>query len=179
MSALPSDIRKLNKLLAENYWKTIDGKPVFRIVWGAAQTEKRVGEFHDFWGEIYLRTFRGMREVPKYPSPDQKERWILEKFIPMNNPEVWESLEGGGVYEPIWVFRGPGGSYRKPTWKAVQFLIGMLLGEKKKMTEKDIDEHEEMLLTKETAEIEEVMNNRPGFADNSAHIVVPNYIGSK
>lgn len=163
--------------MADNYWKTVDGKPVFRIVWSDDQLEKRIGQFHDFYGEIYVRTFNGLREVRKYPGPEYRERWVLEKFIPMNNPEVWESLAQGGVYEPIWVFRGPNGTYQKPTWKAVQFLIGMLLGEKKKMSQSDIDDQEETLLADEINQNFQELNNRPSFADDTYIVVPRNHIG--
>lgn len=184
MSALPSYVRSINKKLAELYGKNLDGRPFYRIVWSENTTEKRIGTFYDFNGIIFTRTFKGMREVRKYEDPGFRERFILEKLIPMlENQEVWDSAFGQGSYEPIWVFRGPNNTFRRPTLKAVEFLLGMIQGEKRKLTEKDIDDMEEQLLEKETEENFNMLNDVSTMAHALAHkegIVVPtNYIGSK
>jgi hypothetical protein len=163
--------------LAELYGKNLDGRPFYRIVWSDSCTEKRVGTFNDFNGTIFTGQFKGMREVRKYDDPGFREKFILEKLIPaLENQEVWDSAFGQGSYEPIWTFRGPNNSFQRPTLKAVEFLLGMIQGEKPKLTDKDINDLEEDLLAKETEENFEILNDVSPTAHALAHqegIVVP------
>jgi|SRR5579864_7126197 len=101
--------------------KMLNGKLVWRLVWSEALTEKRTGQFNDFYGDLFIRSFTGTREVRKYNYV--KDRWILEKFCPGNNPEV--SNESGGTYEPFFVFESCDGKFLHPTLKVVQFIVDM------------------------------------------------------
>ncbi|MHA2376732.1 MAG: hypothetical protein ACXAB9_11235, partial [Candidatus Thorarchaeota archaeon] len=116
-----------------------------------------------------------------YDGPDFRERWILEKLVFIDNPEVWDSLNSGS-YEPIWVFRGKGGTYQRPNYKAVDFLIGMINNpeERKFHDEKSLDDFEDQLLADETAEIKDQLDQNASMFDEERTIVVPsNYIGRK
>lgn len=147
---MPTDIDVINRQLVKTYGKYLDGRPWFQIVWSTSQTEKRVGTFSDYYGSIFVREYVGMAEVPKYPSPDYKDRWVLEKLMFITNKELWADTEKG-VYEPVWVFRGREGAYVKPTWKAVEFVMGMMFTPKQKQTQSDIDSEEEKSLQDEIA----------------------------
>jgi hypothetical protein len=172
--SLPQDIKAINKMLEKNHGKAFNNKPWYRLAWSDSMTEKRVGAFNDFYGEIFVRQFVGLREVRKYDGPDFRERWILEKLVFIDNPEVWDSLNSGS-YEPIWVFRGKGGVYQKPTWKTTDFIIGMINNpeEKKYHDQKGLDEFEEEVLQEEIrAEYDRLQQNASMF-DEERTIVVP------
>ena len=176
---LPKDIRNLNKMLATNHGESFNHKPWFRISWTDDELEKRVGLFNDFYGDIFIRQFHGMREVRKYEGPQYKERWVLEKLIFVDNPEVWD-LMNTGSYEPIWVFRSPGGGYQKPIYKSVDFVIGMLNSPKKYMNDKMLDSDEDIKLEAEVASIKDMFDQNASMFDEEATIVVPhNFIGGK
>ena len=140
--SLPQDIKNINKQLITLEGRAFNNKPWFRISWSENQSENRVGTFNDFYGEIFIRQFTGMREVRKYDGPDFKDRWILEKLIFIDNPELWDSYAGGS-YEPIWVFRDADGEYQKPTLKTVNFIIHTLNQPKLKLTDKQINDAED------------------------------------
>jgi hypothetical protein len=177
--SLPQDIKNINKLLVKNHGKAFNGKAWYRVAWSENQTEKRVGTFNDFYGEIFIKQFTGLREVRKYDGPDFKERWILEKLMFFDNPEVWGSYHEG-TYEPIWVFRGPGGSYQKPNYRSIDFLLGMINTPVEKLTEKQLDDIEEKKLEQETAlEYDRLQQNASMFDEERTIVVPSNYIGSK
>ncbi len=79
------------------------GNPLFRVVWSDDQREKRFGRFDDYYGKIYLRTFTGLREVPKYPWI--RGKWVMEKWTPVTAEVLRDiPLATGGTYEPLYVF---------------------------------------------------------------------------
>ena len=84
-------------------------------------TEKRFGHFQDFYGDLFVRAYDGIRECRKYNYI--KDRWILEKFTPGYNPEIQDDY--GGTYEPFFVFESAKGEYLPPTIKVVQFIVYM------------------------------------------------------
>ena len=172
--SLPQDIKSLNKMLEKNHGLAFNKKPWYKIAWSDSETEKRIGAFNDFYGEIFVRQFVGLREVRKYEGPDFRERWILEKLIFIDNPEVWDSLNTGS-YEPIWVFRGKGGVYQKPNYKSVDFLIGMINQPKdRKFTDqKSLDDFEDQLLQKEEDEEYDRLQQNASMFDEERTIVVP------
>lgn len=175
--SLPRDIQNLNKLLEKKHGSAFKNKPWYRICWTDNETEKRVGVFNDFYGKIFVRQFQGMREVRKYEGPDYRERWVLEKLVFVNNPEVWD-LAGAGSYEPIWVFRSPGGGYQKPIYRSVDFIIGMLNRPKEYISEKQLDDSEDEKLEAETSSIRDMLEQNASMFDEECTVVVPsNYIG--
>jgi len=103
-----------NVKLAER-GRSLDGRPVWRLVWSTEQREIRRGKFSDFYGKIFLREVEEVREVPKYwYSPD---RWVLERltFLPPGaaiHKELVAQIDldiykptTNGTYEPIYVFQ--------------------------------------------------------------------------
>lgn len=94
--------KRLNKYLADQGLLS-NGKPVLRIVWADDEREPRFGRYDDYHGKIYLRTFIGVRDVPKYPYC--KGMWVLEKWTPPRAEILRElPLAVNGTYEPLYVF---------------------------------------------------------------------------
>ena len=105
------------------------------------QTEKRMGEFNIFYGSIYLRTEKGLKEVPKYPY--DRDRWILEKlFYGIRHTEVL--AEKPGVYEPVHVLKDAMGGYLPLNWKVVKMIVEFAEGKPMgiHLTDKDWKEEE-------------------------------------
>jgi hypothetical protein len=172
--SLPQDIKNLNKLLAANHGKAFNSMPWYKIAWSDSETEKRVGAFNDFYGSIFVRQFVGLREVRKYDGPNFRERWILEKLVFIDNPEIWDSLNAGS-YEPIWVFRDKLGNYQKPNYKSVDFIIGMINNpaERKYHDAKSLDDFEDQLLEEETALEYDMLQQNASMFDEERTVVVP------
>ena len=142
---LPAYIQDINEKLVKRFGSQ-EGNPNFRLSWTTDQTEKRFGEFEEFLEgtDIFLRSFKGLREVPKYPfKPD---RWVLEKFTDATkNSELANSYS----YEPFWIFEKDE-TYQEPIWKAVEFLVHkFLFATKEKVTAKDIAKREQEDMDKE------------------------------
>jgi hypothetical protein len=102
---------------------TVTNKQRYRLIQNTNLTEKRSGEFNDFSesGLIFLRTVRETRETQKY-SYIPKFTWILEVFCEGPSPEI-DTSEGGGSYEPLWVFLDKNNNYLEPNLKVVQFIV--------------------------------------------------------
>lgn len=89
---------ELKKLGVNTY-----NEPIWRLVWSQDQLEKRFGEFNEFYGRIFLRSFTGVREVSKYPHIVNK--WILERWFAGEKAYHPDNVESNrGSYEPIYVF---------------------------------------------------------------------------
>lgn len=128
------DITLLNNILS-NVGKSEEGHVFYRIVWSDKQLEYRDGEFNEFCGPLFLRTIKGVREVPKYPY--LPERWILERWVPglyAYTPEI--PLSKWGSYEPLYVFEDSNGNYLEPTRKVVEFIVHRIENPLAVMTEK-------------------------------------------
>lgn len=121
-----------NKILLDRYGLDLHGKQKFRVVWSTEETEVRVGEFEEWYGEIFVRRLSGAREWPKYSYIEDK--WILEELVPSNNPELLERLS----YEPIYVFQDKHGNYLPLNIDAAHAVINAILSrpEFKPRTEK-------------------------------------------
>lgn len=119
----------MNKSLKNLFGSTLAGKQIFRLIWSTGQTEKRIGEFSEFYGSIFLRTVKGLKKVPKYPYV--KDRWILERLFPpevVYTPEIPESVRG--LYEPVYVFETARGEFLPLNFEVAKTIIGMLLAPK-------------------------------------------------
>jgi hypothetical protein len=136
--------KSLNKWLRESFGKTVTGKTKFRLVWSEDILENRKGEFNEFYGQIYLRTIRGVRELKKYNYIHN--RYILEGWKDDDlsfNGEVPDAK--GGDYIPIWVFEDKNGNPLPVTHKILTFLIAAIQGRVRKddeISEKEADEKE-------------------------------------
>jgi len=95
------NINNINDRLRSIYGDNPFKQPCFRLVFSDNTLEKRLGTFVDWYGKLFIREYRGVREVPKYNY--LKGKWVLEKwFPPMSVPEIDTSQ---GVYEPVYVFQ--------------------------------------------------------------------------
>ena len=141
-------IAEINDKLRER-GRSLDGRPIWRIVWSTSQREKRKGKFSDFYGNIFLREVEQVREVPKYwYTPD---RWILERltYLPPNasiHREVLSQTSSldifsptvNGTYEPIYVFQDGLGNPLPVTGAALAAILHRLeFGERVKLTDSD------------------------------------------
>lgn len=155
------EFRKINDWLFQSQGVTPAGGPKFKLVWSDNETELRKGEFNEFYGSIFLRSFSGIKEVPKYSYI--QERWILEMWIPYANKELPES-ENKGTYEPFWVFSDKKGNYLRPTMKAVQFLVEFTQKTARvpSMTRaSELREEDQIQLDKEIAEFMDRLDTSP------------------
>jgi len=99
-----TEAKRLNLILERKFGRDLSGNVRFQISWSDSQTEKRLGTYNVFYGSIYLRTEKGVREVPKYPYI--KGRFVLERLIYHSNPELPISKIS---YEPIYIFESSKG----------------------------------------------------------------------
>jgi hypothetical protein len=168
-------VQEINRKLEDAYGRDVSlNLPTYRIVWSTSQFEKRLGTFEDYTeGGIYLRTVTEIREVHKYPLyPDF---WVLEVLTGNNgNPELPAKFS----YEPVWVFGSNGKGSRQPLWEPVEILVkAHKFIERKKLTQKDADEQEEIRFQKEKAKFKEMLQNEspwvPGLLHDGEAIVVP------
>ena len=163
---LPAYIQDMNEKLAKLFGSQ-EGHPNFRISWTTDQREKRFGQFEEFLEntDIYLRSFEGLREVPKYPfKPD---RWVLEKFTDATKNK---ELAGNYSYEPFWIFEKQD-KYQEPAWKAIVFLVYQyLFATKEKLTQKDIDRRDKEEFDKEVDFLYDYFENEsPYLASQFSH----------
>jgi hypothetical protein len=121
MPELTEPVETINQRLMDHFGVADDGRPIYRIVWSEDQFEKRFGVYEDYSGDIYLRTVKEVREVPKY------RQWIHEKYVlenlvivpPINSEELMTKIS----YEPLWVFMDKAGFPLPPKWEAAKFII--------------------------------------------------------
>lgn len=150
----PHEIKTINTNLRSLYGRDeVEDLPKYRMVFSSTQIEKRLGDFSDYYGGIFLRTVREVREVPKYPG--DKDRWILERFTYNgSNPELMVKFS----YEPVWIFRGRGNTFVLPTWPAVQFVMKChLIGMGHKTPQETQKEWEEIEAAQKELEVEEAL----------------------
>lgn len=121
-------VKTINKYLVDHYGVTLDGRPRFRVVWSDTLFEKRKGKFERRTeGGLYLGTFEGIMEVPKYNYI--RERWILEvlthAFPEAFDPSIkhlnQEVMVGDG-YEPLKVFQNKERRYLPPDMEICKLI---------------------------------------------------------
>ena len=115
------DVASINKWL-KSYGTSLSGKCLFKLVWSDDQREVRVGQHNVFSpsGNIYLRSFYGARDVPKYNYVHEK--WVLEALNEGETPEII----GKFTYEPLWVFQTDKDEYLPPYKKAIEFILDQI-----------------------------------------------------
>ena len=103
-----------------DYLKTVgkspSGEPLFRLVWSDSQHEKREGVFNEFYGSLYVRTFVGVMDVPKYPY--LQHRWVLE---------MWRD----GTYELLYVFEDKDRNALPLNLRVVKLIVHHVLENKR------------------------------------------------
>lgn len=126
--------------------RSLDGRPIWRISWSSSQREKRLGNFSDFYGSIFLRETKEIREVPKYwNNPD---RWVLERltFLPPNasiHREIVAQCDLditsptlNGSYEPIYFFQDKHSNPLPVTeWALEAVMHSLEFGKRVKLTD--------------------------------------------
>lgn len=95
------DATFINKEL-RRYGNNPFDEPLWRLVWSTDQTEKRFGQFNEFYGSIFLRSFTGVRECHKYPHIINK--WVIERWFGPEHTHPDTADRSRGSYEPIYVF---------------------------------------------------------------------------
>ena len=112
------EVERINKEIKLLYGSNLSGNSHFRIVWSDDQLEYRKGVFNDFYGSIFIRTFEGVKQVPKYNYINS--RWILEVFVP---PILNTALPNQDGYEPLYVFESAKGEYLPPKLQVCKIII--------------------------------------------------------
>ena len=166
-----TETNEINRKLKENYGRDFQDRPNFRLVFSADQFEKRYGEFEDWYGKVYLRSYNGVRTVPKYQ--ESPPAWVLEK---MERNVSTEIVDADISYEPLHVFKDKNGNPLEPYWRFVEIVISCLFKGPQKMSEELIynspESHE-----KEIQELYEIINNEspiiPTMLAQREAIVVP------
>ena len=115
-------LKEINKKLFELYGSFAKELPNFRIVWSADQFEDRFGEFNDFYGDIFIRSFKGVRRVHKYQ--EDPPSFVLERLLPNQSDEIVNSKF---TYEPLYFFRTDSGEQLPLEWRAIEFIMWTLL----------------------------------------------------
>lgn len=93
----------LNNWLKESYGTTIDGLPLFQLIWSTGISEIRRGTFRDYYGEVIIREVTEVRECLKYPLA--QDRWILEVIKPVPESVYGIELFTKWTYEGIYTFQ--------------------------------------------------------------------------
>lgn len=177
-----SDIYDINKKLIEKYGRDqVQNLPKFRVVWSSSQYEKRYGEYEIFSDAgIYLRTDKGVEEVPKY-LPEYPDMWVLEELRPTaGNPYLEMVVKFS--YEPIWIF-GAANSDRQPIWRAVDLLVrNRLHGDpnNERLSPAALAKLEEEKLEKEKQNVRDMLRDQTphlafGLKHGNAVVVPENY----
>jgi hypothetical protein len=131
---LPADIKAINIALADAYGKDILGRPNFRIAHSDLLVEKRKGTINEFAGSIFVRSYFGVQDVPKY---NYFKGFVLEQLSYFHNEELIDS--SGGHYEPKWTDWGPDG---RPNLKAAKLVVRSILFGVSKNKSDYLDEEE-------------------------------------
>lgn len=119
---LTETIKSLNLRLIDYFGKFENGEPNFKLVWSEDEIEKRLLKTTVNGIELL---FPETAIVPKYSYI--KERFILERIVPIPNIDSRELLDKKLSYEPIWVFESADGEPLAPDWEVINILITTLL----------------------------------------------------
>lgn len=133
--------------------------PRFQLVWSTGLMERRAGTFEAHYGNIFLRSETGVKDVLKYPV--DQDRYILEHltFNPHNDVVSGVINNPAFSYEPLWVFNGPNKTPQHLLWKGVEYLVKRYfesIGAEKK-TDKDLEAEDKAQIEKEAKEVYEYL----------------------
>lgn len=111
-------LNQVNDFLVRELGESPFGVPFFRVSWSTGLTEKRLGTFSDYYGQILVRTVTEVRTVLKYPH--DQDRWILEHaHASIGNPELVAPYS----YEPLYVFKDKHGLFLPLNMRVIEFLV--------------------------------------------------------
>ena len=115
-----TDDLAINSWLSQHYGVTLDGKSVYRVIWSTNLTEKRLGTYEIFAGNIFIRTEYGVKEVLKYPF--DQHRWILEKLVNVDNDELLTKTS----YEPLYILKDKDGKFLPLELKVIEYYMHVI-----------------------------------------------------
>lgn len=154
----------VNKALKERYGVDDRLRPIFRVVFSEDQYEKRFGTFSDWYGKIFVREYRGMEVVKKYPYI--RGRWVLEKLMQAMTDEVIGLDLDGHSYEPVYTFEDKNRQELPVQLWAVEAivkrLLGVMTGSVPKMTEDDVEAAEQASYDREVAYFDDYLADVQG-----------------
>ncbi len=138
--AYTKEVKILNQKLIDKYGYNFD-YPMFRIVWGDDEFEKRWTEY-DHRGNKLVNP--EVRELPKYRQWDGG-KYILERVTVVPHGILQNDLTEKMSYEPIYTFMGKNKEFLPPIWPMCLMIIYSYLKNlepsyypKYKQTEEDI-----------------------------------------
>lgn len=113
---MDSETLKLINSNLKKYFGSVNGVPMFRLVWSNDVYEKRAGDKARFYGPIYLKTETGVTLEPKYFWEHARDKWVLERYY-SGCPDPELTADENGHYEPVYFYK------HSPTWEIVEFLM--------------------------------------------------------
>lgn len=119
---LPEEVKIINKKLIDYFGKFENGEANFRVVWADNEIEKRF--IYETREGFHLIT-PILSDVPKYSYI--KNRFILERIVPVPDSAKKELLDKKLSYEPIWVFEDGNHEALPPDWDVINILVRTLL----------------------------------------------------
>jgi len=182
---LTEKIETINSQLVNLFGiNTVNGLPMWRVVWSEDQFEKRAVTTTDN-GIVLLQPV--VKEFPKYRHYI-REKYILERLVLIPESQQNELPVTKLSYEPIWTFMDAYGNYLPPSLPAAKFVIDSLyaaMGKKSLASYKDpdVDQPKERHLARVEKLESELFGNETSTGDALAYgtgIVVPrNYDTTK
>lgn len=116
----------INKVLIEKQGYHTSGKANFRVVFSDDCYENRFGTYDIYKGKMFIHTFTGIKEIPKYPHVDG--RWIIERWAGPEltyHPDIVTSKDGD--YVCIYVFQDVNFNYLPPLLKVAEIVVKNVL----------------------------------------------------
>lgn len=116
---MAENLETVNQYLRDNFGiDTDDAEPIYRVVWGPEQLEKRLMTSTDAGIQLLHPE---VREVPKYWYVP--EAFILEQRVLVPESDQKQLAELKKSYEPLWVFVDHQGNPVRPTILGCKFVI--------------------------------------------------------
>jgi len=154
----------INKEL-RNFGLNEYGESIFRCVFSDDQVEKRKGEFNEFYGSLFVRRVKGVKEVRKYPWI--KRKWIIERWASGKlayHPDL--ETDKNGVYICVYVYQDVNGNYLPPLLKVALIVVNQLLNPRSKS--EALAQDEEQLKKEEELEVQKIEEELKIQADEAA-----------
>lgn len=126
------ELDQINNSLLMKYGRVWD-KPLYRLIHNHNLLEKRIVEGSMTYGNIKLCDLKKLIEVPKYPRPEDREKYILEILveIPPSLKEELHGEDGFHTYEPLMIFKKKVNGIMMgidPSWPMVNILAFFSFG---------------------------------------------------
>ena len=159
-----TDLESVNEKLKDVFgYHPQTGLPSYRVILVTDRypTEKRFGEFNIFYGEVFLKTEKGVSEVLKYPG--WEGFYVVEWLTHNQHHDVMSGAEGNPsfTYEPIWRFYDENEKPQPLDYRSCHFIVRMhrLSMSKTKWvkTNKEHEADDREAIRKEAQEIKEAL----------------------